>query len=581
MLATLGIREVWLCDFEYSAGLDEGEHPWIVCMVARELFTGRELRLWRDDLLKLRSAPFDTGPNSLFVAYFASADLGCFLELGWPLPRNIIDLYVEFRAKTNIGGKRPSGFHSLLGALTWHGLAALNSDQKELMRARILQGGPYSDLDRSDILSYGSDDVDGLGLLFVPMASGMNWPQARLRGRYMAAVAHMERAGVPIDVPLWRALNAAWEPLKDRLIRAVDADYGVYDGTTFKTDRFVAYLQRERIAWPFYPDGTPIVQGRVFRDQALAHPQLAALHQLRQTTAQMRLTGLTIGSDNRNRCMLSPFAASSGRNLPSNSKFIFGPATWMRGLIQPEPGHALAYLDWSAQEIAIAAARSGDEEMITSYASGDPHIHFGNLAGLVPADATKDTHPHLRAVCKTTNLGVLYGMTEYGLALRLGMRTADARELLRLHRATYRRFWRWVEDRVDRAMLDSVIFSEFGWPLHVTASTKPRTLLNFPMQANGTEMMRLAAIAATESGLEVGCPVHDGFVLCAPAERIEDDVARMREAMRRAGLAITRGLEVRTEVNIVGYPDRYMDERGVEMWNRVMSLKAELDRTAA
>jgi hypothetical protein len=70
----------------------------------------------------------------------------------------------------------------------------------------------------------------------------------------MATVAHMERTGVP----LWQALSVAWAPLKERLIGVVDALYGVYDGATFKTDRFIAYLQRERIPWPLFPDVTPI-----------------------------------------------------------------------------------------------------------------------------------------------------------------------------------------------------------------------------------------------------------------------------------------------------------------------------------
>jgi DNA polymerase I len=573
--------EIWCVDFEFMAGLDSGERPRPLCMVALELRTGRELRLWRNELLKLSRPPFATGPDALFVAFFAAAELGCFLELGWSRPARILDLYVEFRAKTNIGGKRPSGFNSLLGALAHHGLATLDADHKTEMRDRIQAGGPFTAAERAAILDYCASDVAALARLLGAMGPALDWPQALLRGRYIAAVAHMERAGTPIDVPLWRALAADWERLKEHLIRNVDGHYGIYDGTTFKLDRFVAYLARERIPWPVYPDGPPILKGSVFRDQALSYPQLGPLHQLRQTTSQMRLTGLTVGRDGRNRCLLSPFASVSGRNQPSNSKFIFGPATWMRGLIRPGLGQAIAYLDWSAQEIAIAAALSGDEAMIAGYRSGDPHIAFAKLAGLAPDDATADTHPQVRAVCKTTNLGTNYGMSKYGLGLRLGLSTAEARALLQLHRSVYRRFWRWAEGRIDDAMLTGVAYSEFGWPMHVTAATKPRSLLNFPMQSNGAECMRLAAIAATEAGLEISCPVHDGFVLCAPAERIEADVAAMCEIMRKAGLAITRGLEVRVDAKIVRYPDRYRDPRGVDMWGRITRLRDGLGRVAA
>jgi DNA polymerase I len=74
-------REVWLCDFEFRA--DAGERPWPVCLVARELHTGQQIRLWRGEPLERHRAPFNIGADAVFVAYFASAELGCFLELGW------------------------------------------------------------------------------------------------------------------------------------------------------------------------------------------------------------------------------------------------------------------------------------------------------------------------------------------------------------------------------------------------------------------------------------------------------------------------------------------------------------------
>jgi len=65
------------------------------------------------------------------------------------------------------------------------------------------------------------------------------------------------------------------------------------------------------------------------------------LHELRQALSDLRLTGLTIGSDGRNRTALFPFSTLTGRNAPSNTKFIFGPANWIRGLMRPPPGHVL------------------------------------------------------------------------------------------------------------------------------------------------------------------------------------------------------------------------------------------------
>ena len=75
-----------------------------------------------------------------------------------------------------------------------------------------------------------------------------------------------------------------------------------------------------------------------FRDQARRWPELQSLRELRVSLSGLRLTGLEVGPDGRNRCLLSPFKAVTGRNQPSNTKFIFGPATWMRFLIKPPEG---------------------------------------------------------------------------------------------------------------------------------------------------------------------------------------------------------------------------------------------------
>ena len=72
--------------------------------------------------------------------------------------------------------------------------------------------------------------------------------------------------------------------------------------------------------------------------------------------------------------MLSAFSSRTGRNQPSNAKFLFGPATWVRSLIRPERGRALAYVDFSSQEMGIAAALSGDARLLDAYRSGDVYL---------------------------------------------------------------------------------------------------------------------------------------------------------------------------------------------------------------
>jgi DNA polymerase I len=567
---TIPFREVWTIDTEYQAG--SGDRPFVVCLCARELRSGRTLRLWRDDLIRLPAPPFDVGPDALFVAFYAPAELGCVLQLGWPLPTNVLDLYAEHRMTTNglkLSHPRPN---SLLGVLSLHGLARMKDAEKEAGRTLVLGQASWSAAEIEQTLNYCSGDVLQTESLLKRMAGSVDWPRALWRGRYAAAVARIEHIGVPIDAALYEQLAANWPALKARLVAAVNADFGVYDGTIFKEDRFASWLAQQGIPWPRYPTGRLMLDKDTFRERARAYPALVALHELRRTLGLLRLTDLVVGRDARNRCMLSPFATVTGRNAPSNTKFIFGAAKWLRGLIRPPEGHGLAYLDWSAQEFAIAAALSGDERMMADYVAGDPHIGFARTARLVPPDATKVSHPLIREKCKTTNLGVLYGMKAHGLAARLGLAHADAEELLRIHRSIYRKFWSWSEAMVSTALMRREIRTAFGWRMHVTPATKGGTLLNWPMQSHGADMLRGAAIAATEAGIAVAAPIHDAMLIEAPLDRLGADVEAMRAIMEQASVCVSGSLTVRVDAGMVRYPARYCAEDAPTMWTTAMRL---------
>ena len=284
------------------------------------------------------------------------------------------------------------------------------------------------------------------------------------------------------------------------------------------------------------------------------------------------LSKLAVGQDGRNRVMLSAFRAKTGRSAPSTTKFIFGPAVWLRHLIRPEPGYGVAYVDYEQQEFGIAAALSGDVAMQQAYASADPYLSFAKQAGAVPPDATRSTHSAEREQFKACVLAVQYGMGAESLAYRIGQTPAHAGALLRAHRQTYARFWRWVEGAVDYAMLALELHTVFGWTLHVEGNVNPRTLSNYPMQANGAEMLRLACSLATERGIELCAPVHDAVLIHAPRETLAHAIALTQQCMQQASEAVLAGYRLRTEAKCFVYPEHYQDARGIEMWQTVQEL---------
>jgi DNA polymerase family A len=394
--------------------------------------------------------------------------------------------------------------------------------------------------------------------------------------------------GIDYGGRLWDLLHTDEDPrprrddpqLLQRAVHLVQQDPEGWLGVgplRFATERFEAYLVRQQIPWPRLASGQLDLSDQVFREMARAHPEeLGPLRELRYALSQLRLHALAVGRDGKNRCLLSVFGSRTGRNQPSNSKYIFGPSCWLRSLIKPAPGRAVAYCDWHAQELAIAAYLSGDSVLQDCYQSGDPYLMFARLAGAVPAEATKASHPQIRAQYKTVMLGIMYGQSEVGIARRLSMPLCDGRRLLQQHKRLFRQFWHWSELVEIEGMLGGRLHTCFGWQVHAGDNPNPRSLRNFPMQATGAEMMRLACCLATERGLAVCGVVHDALLVEASIDAIDDVTARTQAAMEDASTLVLPGWVVRTDRTIVRWPDRFEDERGAQMWALTQRLLTEI-----
>ena len=98
---TENFSSVVVCDFEYE--VTPGDLPDVLCMVAYVLDENlrhvRTIRLWRGEFGPM--PPFDIGPDTLFVAYSAWAEMTCFKVLGWQFPVHIFDQHTAYLAASN------------------------------------------------------------------------------------------------------------------------------------------------------------------------------------------------------------------------------------------------------------------------------------------------------------------------------------------------------------------------------------------------------------------------------------------------------------------------------------------------
>ena len=582
-------EQVWVVDAEYRQ--PPGERPDVHCLVAQELWTGSTRRLWYDELARLRHSPYPVGPGSLFVCYNAIAELSCHLALGWELPCRIVDLLVEFRQLTNGTDWREGqkSKHRLIHAVEYCGMNPMDAVEKSEMQVLAIRGKPFSLQERRDLLRYCERDVITTAELLRRIAPRLTLA-ALQRGRFTRTAARMIHAGIPLDAAIYGHLQEHREVIIQTVVDEVNPTFDVYQGAEFKLERMEALVRRQNLPWPQLDSGCLDMDKRVWERMADRYPIIRPLYRARRMMSLLRDNDLAIGRDGRNRYGFFPFAAETGRNAWKAAEFIFAQPAYLRGLIQPPPSKALAYLDYGQQEFAVAAVLSGDERMMEAYRADDPYLAFDVQAGLVPRDATKESHGAERKKLKACVLGLQYLISEWGLAEQLNIQTDYAKALILAHQRVYRRFWLWTESVVDRAILDGFQETLLGWRIVIrdgevmhkgklTHLFNPRAAVNYPVQGGSADVTRLACNLASERGIALLANVHDALLVEGDVDDIEDLANEVEALMVTAGQDLLDGFILKVDRQIARHPQRLLDSEGTQkQWAWLLD---HLDRSAA
>jgi DNA polymerase-1 len=584
------VREIWVFDTEFA--VREGQLPKPLCMVAIEIKTGREVRLWAEEFGP--KPPFPIDRESLVISYSIIAEMNFFAACGWSQPERVLDAYLEFRRQIN-GVLVPSNnkdkkFEQMKAnfstALAYHGLPPV-AEKKSLQEkaGNDNWGKPWTGQDKAEMLEYCAQDVHSLVALLPKLQIGQDLMRAvHLRGRWAKACSSIEILGVPVDPIRWPEFARRWPDIQLAVTLEIRDRYTIRNGSGtvicslydeqghFSHAQAEAYFEAKGIPVPRHMDGKPDFRMKTLEDWSKVYEELIEFVQHKKTLDGSKLRALPIGPDSRNRTWMAPLAARSGRSQPSNSKYIFGAAAWLRSFIVPPEGHAFLYVDMSQQEFLIAGVLSGDDKMLQAYASGDVYMQTAILTGHAPPEATEDD-PRFTAIrdrFKQVVLAVQYLMGYISLAQRLNIDLYDAGKLLDDHRQTYWKFWEWLENTVRSAICRGFIENRTGWRMSITDRTNPRSIANFPMQSTGAALLQLSTIEMLRRDIEVVATIHDAVGVVCPLSRIEETEAAVKESFNAASMAVL-GCGIRSKTVTVCHPNRYMDEkRGRKMWNRIM-----------
>jgi DNA polymerase-1 len=568
-----GFEEEWFCDTEFGAGLNGRPVP--VCLAAAEWYSGRTVELWKTDLAKTPSAPFDIGERALFIAYSTAAEVSFFIEQGWRIPHNILDLWTEFIMVTNGILKRPQDKTRLIDAQTYYKQEAIAFEEKEGMRdlaLRIGAGASYTPEERTALQAYCMEDVQAMLKLLPAMHQDLAKFHIRemlFRGRATVAQARIFNVGMPVDVAGLSAVAANRETICDRVVASAEAEHrwGIFtEGSTLSYARYSDWLDREKIKMECTDTGLPSKAKKVLERLETRYPQLGPLRRCLGNLDALSSFEFEPSEDGRLRVYANTYGSDSLRNQPSAARFPFSWPKWFRNFFKPEEGFGLCYLDAAGQEFLIGARLSGCQRMEDDYNSGDIHIRVGKALALVPPDTPETARPPGRKKAKGVVYGSNYGQTKFGLRRVLGRTLENADWVLTRYQRNYAPYYRWRQGVVNGLRLKrGTYYTRLGSPLW-TGKKQPRQIMNHPVQTAGSDWLRLVTIAATEAGLDIAATVHDAILIVAPLDRLDSDIEKAELTMKAAAIALY-GAPVLVSKTVARWPDRFApDDDDTDTW---------------
>ena len=213
----------------------------------------------------------------------------------------------------------------------------------------------------------------------------------------------------------------------------------------------------------------------------------------------------------------------------------------------PDDGCLFFSADYSQIELRIMAHMSGDKGMVEAFRSGED-IHTDTAAKVYKVPAAEVTKA-MRSKAKTANFGIIYGISAFGLAERMGVDRREAKELIDEYFKTYPGIKAYIEKSVDDAKRNGYAETLFHRKRFlpdinshnaVVRGYAERNAVNAPIQGTAADIIKVAMInihnRLKREGLKAQMiiQVHDELDFNVPENEKEQLQAIVMEEMQNA-----------------------------------------------
>ncbi len=424
--------------------------------------------------------------------------------------------------------------------------------------------GRMDQVDVARVTDYAGEDADAtwrIEQILTPKVrdEGLWTLYADLERPLIAVLARMESAGIKVDVELLRKLGREFS----ERMAAIEAEVYAGAGRPFNINsgpqlRQVLFQELKLPSVQKTPGGEQSTAQDVLEALAVHHPLPALLLRHRQlsklkSTYLDALPELVHAEDGRIHASFNQGVAATGRLSSSDPNLHNIPVRTEEGrqirqaFVAGYPGWQLLTADYSQIELRVLAHYSDDPALVLAFAQ-DRDVHSA-VAARIYQVSESEVDESKRRVAKTVNFGVIYGLSAFGLAGRLGISQSEAAAFIEAYFQEYAGVDRFISQTLERAQAQGRVETILGRrrPISGIKSTTgrsrnlaERTAINTVIQGSAADLIKRAMIlidrALADGGFQARMllQIHDELVFEAPAGEIAGLAALVNREMTGA-----------------------------------------------
>jgi DNA polymerase-1 len=497
------------------------------------------------------------------------------LEVGGPITDTMVLSYLLE------SGERNHNLDQLAHRLLDHAMIPISD--------LIGKGKNQITMDRVDVAKsahYAGEDADAtwrIEAILAPKvrAEGLWDLYTELERPLIGVLARMEAAGIKVDVKRLQQLSGEFA----EKLAAIEAEIYQEAGHKFNIGslpqlRQVLFDELKLPSSKKTPGGEQSTDSEVLEELAGKHRLPRLIIEQRQLaklkgTYLDALPGLA-HADGRIHASFNQGVAATGRLSSSDPNLQNIPIRTESGsqirqaFVAGFPGWSLLTADYSQIELRVLAHYTDDPALVRAFAE-DQDIHTVVAARIfkVPESAVDS---QMRRVAKTVNFGVIYGLSAFGLAARLGISRDEATAFIEAYFHEYAGVDAFITRTLEAAQASGRVETILGRrrPINGIKNTTGRTrnpaeryAINTVIQGSAADLIKRAMLAVErrirEQGLEARMllQIHDELVFEAPGAEIAQLATLVRQAMTSA-----LDLKVPLKVDLAAGPN-WLDVRGI------------------